>query len=277
MSDCFCGSMFFPMGSKNAPGRSTGTFPIKEQLINDITYIQPDAGKGSFIWIESLFTKETDPPNNQVAVDLVHNQDIFLEGSQVFVTSTNAIPSESLYAHRIFICLGEDVNNIQINGMIRILVRVKETNKIIASKIIGESSESITYLSKHQNLPIQPYGSTINDSYKVRFPDTFSILLSDTDIIDFPDLNGKKLVIEFYSLCDRESPCCDKLPSELNLVNIVSLITCDGGVTTAPPFSQKPEPEISYYIVGKDEFNNDIMCPNGYVYIEGNCQENILP
>ena len=271
MSGCPCGSMFFPIGSKYATNRSSTSVPLSAEIINGRIYTHPDAGNGSFIYVEGIW----DNNYNYDAIDLVHNQDIFLNSEQIFITSTSTSnASTNIYPERIFICVGENVNNVQINGMIRIVVKVKDTGKVIAQKIIGESDQ-VTLFSKHADLATLPDQGEVKSA---RFPDAFSILLSGNDILERVNLFGKKLIIEFYSLCDREGACCDKLPSTIELRNRVTTISCGcPSPTTTPLPMQMPLPEIEYHIAGKDEFGNDVLCEKGYTYIDGNCEENNLP
>lgn len=167
---CICGSIFIPIGLKHNQ-------------------------QGSYISI------------NGSQYGLIHNSDCILEKEQTFIsTTTKLIPPQNqttLLANNLTIAFNRQINLVNV---IQVVVKIRETKKIIGQNIIG-SFDSSTQLS---NISIQ--------------------------LIDTFNLANLTLQIEILSLCkNTKTVCCDKLPSSVTLTNIISDIYCTT-TTTLPPF-----------------------------------------
>jgi hypothetical protein len=118
-------------------------------------------------------------------LDSLHSQDIYLESGEKFVTVTpiirnHIIPNKLLISH---------VLPISINNVIQVVVKDRLSKAILGTQYIGKYNEV----------------TTIN-----------SIVI---DLHSSIDLYDNAIIVEMYSLCDNGSdPCCDKLPSKIDIV-----------------------------------------------------------
>ena len=167
---CVCGSIIIPTGAKHNP---------------DGSYISIDDNR----------------------YPLVHNVDALLDKEQQFIsTTTKLIPPQNsinLLTNNVTINLGKELNLINV---IQIVIKIRETKKIIGQNIIGSFDSSIGLSSI--NIPLL---------------ETFN-------------LANLTLQIELISLCkNSKQVCCDALPSSVTLSNIINTIYCST-TTTLPPF-----------------------------------------
>lgn len=184
---CICGSLFVPRGLKYGNSGSTLT-------IGSNTY------------------------------SLAHPLDGFVDKEQILITTSTKLASDTvLQTDNITINLGKSVNLV---GVIRVLVKIRETQKIIGQVITGSFNESV---------PVSFFRVNLIDSF---------------------NLTNLTLQIEISSLCkNSREVCCDRLPSSLQFTNIVNNITCSTTTsttttttTTLPPFCSQFNLPDSFYI-----------------------------
>ena len=120
-----------------------------------------------------------------IELNFLHSEDIYLESGEKFVTVTpiirnHIIPNKLLISH---------VLPISINNVIQVVVKDRLSKAILGTQYIGKYNEV----------------TTIN-----------SIVI---DLHSSIDLYDNAIIVEMYSLCDNGSdPCCDKLPSKIDIV-----------------------------------------------------------
>jgi hypothetical protein len=118
-------------------------------------------------------------------LNFLHSEDIYLESGEKFITVTPIIrnhirPNKLLISH---------ASPIIFNNIIQVVVKDRVSKAILGTQYIGKYNET----------------TTIN-----------SIVV---DLHSSIDLYDNAIIIEIYSLCDNGSdPCCDKLPSEIDIV-----------------------------------------------------------
>jgi len=121
------------------------------------------------------------------SLDLIHSQDIYLESGEKFVTVT-PIVKEHLTPTKLSIHY-LDNTDILLNNLIHIIVKDKLNKHILGTQYIGKYNETV----RLNELSIDIHSSV--------------------------DLYDNSFVIEIHSLCDNGSdPCCDKLPSAIDIV-----------------------------------------------------------
>jgi len=118
-------------------------------------------------------------------LDLLHSQDIYLESGEKFVTVT---PIIRVHTTPIKMAISYDLP-MTVKNVIQVVVKDKFSKTILGTQYIGKYNEA----------------TTINN-----------IVL---DLHSSIDLYENAIIIEINSLCDNGSdPCCDKLPSEIDIV-----------------------------------------------------------
>jgi len=123
--------------------------------------------------------------NSITELNLLHSEDIYLESGEKLVTVTpivreHIIPNSLSISHAL---------PISINNVIQVVVKEKLSKSILGTQYIGKYNEA----------------TTIN-----------SIAV---DLHSSMDLYDNAIIIEINSLCDNGSdPCCDKLPSTIDIV-----------------------------------------------------------
>lgn len=182
---CICGSMLIPIGAKYDPS-------------------------GSFVSI------------NNNTYSLVHDSDSLLDKEQLFISTTIKLAPQSestnLIANNLSINLGKNINLINV---IQVVVKIRETKKIIGQLILG-SFDSATQIN---NINIQ--------------------------LIDTFNLANLTLQLEISSLCkNSKQVCCDRLPSSVSLTNVINNIYCTT-TTTLPPFCTNFNLPDSFYMTIK--------------------------
>ena len=122
---------------------------------------------------------------NNKTYPLLHSSNIILESGDKFVTVTDFV-REHITPTNISIKQSSDID---IKHGIYIVIKDYNHKHVLATKYVGK------------------YGSTLKLS---------SI---DIDLHSTIDLYNNALIVEMISICDNLSdPCCDKLPSEINIV-----------------------------------------------------------
>lgn len=191
---CDCGRLFFPIGGKYS------------------------LSKGSKIYVLGQ--------NNYIDKNFLHNQDVFLSSGELFITTTSKISTDNpLIPQSIIIYLGESFSVTPlIYNSIKIVIKIKETKQIIATKILGA------------------FGSISGFKYN-DIVQKLSISIDQNNIHSQIDLNNKSLQVEFYSLCyDSSDICCEKLPSSFSFTNINNTICCSipAPITTTTTTTPSP-------------------------------------
>ena len=140
--------------------------------------------KGKVFSTSGLYVNVT-VGNSITELNLLHSEDIYLESGEKFVTVTpivreHIIPTSLSIYHAL---------PISINNVIQVVVKEKLSKAILGTQYIGKYNET----------------TTIN-----------SIVV---DLHSSIDLYDNAIIIEITSLCDNGSdPCCDKLPSTIDIV-----------------------------------------------------------
>jgi hypothetical protein len=118
-------------------------------------------------------------------LNLLHSEDIYLESGEKFVTVTPIItehitPTKISIAHSL---------PITVKNVIHVVIKDKLSKSILGTQYIGKYNETTTI------------GGIVVDLHS-------SI-----------DLHNNAIIVEIHSLCDNGSdPCCDKLPSTIDIV-----------------------------------------------------------
>lgn len=118
-------------------------------------------------------------------LDSLHSEDIYLESGEKFVTvtpiiTTHITPTKISIAHSL---------PITVKNVIHVVIKDKLSKSILGTQYIGKYNETTTI-----------------DGIAV---DLHSII----------DLHNNAIIVEIHSLCDNGSdPCCDKLPSTIDIV-----------------------------------------------------------
>lgn len=158
------------------------SIPINNQCPCGSMYL----AKGSAFSTSGLYVSLVSSTQN-LNLDLLHSQDIYLESGEKFVTVTPFI-SENIVPQTLTI-KNKTAQNIEINNVIQVVVKDKFNKRILGTRHIGK----YTTPTSLNELSIELRGVT--------------------------DLNNNAIIIEIYSLCDNGSdPCCDKLPSDIDIV-----------------------------------------------------------
>ena len=140
--------------------------------------------KGKVFSTSGLYVNVT-VGNSITELNLLHSEDIYLESGEKFVTVTpivreHIIPTSLSIYHAL---------PISINNVIQVVVKEKLSKAILGTQYIGKYNEA-----------------TIINSIVV-------------DLHSSIDLYDNAIIIEITSLCDNGSdPCCDKLPSTIDIV-----------------------------------------------------------
>lgn len=123
--------------------------------------------------------------NTITELNLLHAQDIYLESGEKFITVTPII-KEHFIPNKLSIAHGLPIS---INNVIHVVIKDKLSKAILGTQYIGKYNETTTI-------------------------DNITVYLhSNIDLYD------NAIIVEIHSLCDNGSdPCCDKLPSEINIV-----------------------------------------------------------
>ena len=118
-------------------------------------------------------------------LDSLHSEDIYLESGEKFVTVTpiiteHIIPTKISIVHSL---------PITVKNVIHVVIKDKLSKSIIGTQYIGKYNETTTI----DNITVNLHSSI--------------------------DLYDNAIIVEIHSLCDNGSdPCCDKLPSEIDIV-----------------------------------------------------------
>lgn len=118
-------------------------------------------------------------------LNLLHSEDIYLESGEKFVTVTpiiteHIIPTKISIAHPL---------PITIKNVIHVVIKDKLSKAILGTQYIGKYNETTTV----DNIAVDLHSSI--------------------------DLYDNAIIVEIHSLCDNGSdPCCDKLPSTIDIV-----------------------------------------------------------
>lgn len=150
---------------------------------------------------------------NEQIFSLVHNTDALVQNEQRLITTSVKLASnETLNTSNIEVFFGN--NNVEDIPPIEIIVKIRETQKVIGQSIFG-------------------------------FFDTNSVYIP---LIDSFNLTNLTLQLEIKSLCDTSVvKCCDKLPSNVSVDIIVDTINCTT-TTTLPPFCSNFNLPDSFYV-----------------------------
>ena len=151
---------------------------------------------------------------------LVNNVNTYIKYGDKFIVSCEKIVSDvPIIKNNLNIYLG---NNTNITGSINIIVKIRQTQKILGQIIIDS---------------INPDG----------------LIAIDIDSINLANLN---LQLEILSICENNNTnCCDQLPTSITLTNKVDLIQCTT-TTTRPPFCAQFNLPNSFYVnmIGSGDF-----------------------
>lgn len=179
---CICGSLFVPKGSMH--GNQGSSISLANQTFS-----------------------------------LVHPSDVYIEKEQKLITtSTKLVYNGQLSTNNITINFGRTVNLV---GVVNLLVKIRETQKVIGQTVIGSFNESV--------------------------PVSFFVI----NLIDTFNLSNLTLQLEISSLCqNNKQVCCDRLPSSIEFSNTVTSIVCTTTTTTTtlPPFCSDFNLPDSFYI-----------------------------
>ena len=123
--------------------------------------------------------------NSTTELNLLHSEDIYLESGEKFVTVTPII-TEHVIPTKVAISYALPMT---IKNIIQVIIKDKLSKAILGTQYIGKYNET----------------TTVDDIA--------------VDLHSSIDLYDNSIIIEIHSLCDNGSdPCCDKLPSEIDIV-----------------------------------------------------------
>lgn len=130
-------------------------------------------------------------------LNLVHDKEALLSGGQSFITSTPKINiDQTLNIKQIIIKCGSKFDLI-LKNIASAMVRINDSFTPISYELFGELNRTHSFKTRDGSNEIS-----------IKLEDIYSHNLLD-----------KKVVIEFYSICDDLTDnCCDKLPSTLDIV-----------------------------------------------------------
>jgi hypothetical protein len=125
--------------------------------------------------------------SNNIVANFIHTQNSYLESGEKFTTVTELIDTNISPKKIILYCN----SSLVIDNMIKLVIKNKNTKKIISSKYIGQLNQRTTLQFIEFSSPL-----TIN-------------------------LNNDAIILEIYSINWQDTePCCDQLPSQIIISDV---------------------------------------------------------